>query len=187
MSLRLPPESRCVQVLSLVLASTLFLSACSRDKEHESSILTPGETTTAADQGDEDTAAGSGAEQEQQADTLGQVRQAYAAVLDNPDSYTYNYETPPSSYSLDKYEYTIVEATGDGRPELLLKKSYREFSPVIVATTASHDPAGVVTSKDVLLEGAAGAGGTRLRIPWQPFRGWAVSGRIAFYPARQTA
>lgn len=164
MSLCLPSLSPRAQVLSLALVSVLFLSACSGEKPSESPILTPGATTTAIDQGEEDAATGTNAEEDPQANPLSEVRQAYAAVLDNPDNSSFNYETSPGSFSLDKYEYAIVEATGDDRPELLLKKMITEYSPVIVLTTSPDDPRRVIASKDVLLEGAAGAGGYRIRV-----------------------
>ncbi|MGX1739320.1 hypothetical protein ACWIB8_09185 [Corynebacterium flavescens] len=126
--------------------------------------MTPDASTTAADQGEEDTAAGSGAEQDPQADPLAQVRQAYAAVLDNPSSIAFNYDPAPMTVLLGSYQYAIVEATGDDRPDLLLEQSYREVSPVVLITTEADDPSKIVVSQEVLITGAAGVGGGRYRI-----------------------
>lgn len=61
-------------------------------------------------------------------------------------------------------EDALVEATVDDRPELLLKKTYREDSPVMPITTDRDKPTQLGVLKEVLVSGAVGVSGGRHKI-----------------------
>lgn len=87
-------------------------------------------------------------------------RAAYAEVLANPGAYPPN---PAARYEpTGTYSYALVEATGDDIPDLLLRVDSKEFSPVLLLKVDSNGT--VVASTDVVLDGAAGAGGSRSEV-----------------------
>lgn len=86
---------------------------------------------------------------------------AYSKVLDNPLAYEYNKSA--EFVSNGKFDYAIVEVTGDDSPELLLMpNSAGAFYPI----TVFSKPAGgeLFNTKSVLIEGASSAGGSRAGI-----------------------
>lgn len=86
---------------------------------------------------------------------------AYQQILVDPGAHPIS---SAAQYSpTGTYSYAIAEATSDSSPELLLRVDSREFSPVLVFT-ANHTPGDLIRSTDVLIEGAAGAGGSRARL-----------------------
>ncbi|WP_066524132.1 hypothetical protein [Corynebacterium bouchesdurhonense] len=96
----------------------------------------------------------------QRGDAASAWKREYEYVLDHPGDYPVN---PAASYQpTGFYSYALVEATGGGAPELLLKVESEEFSPVIVFTIGENGKA--VASTDVLISGARGAGGSRTRV-----------------------
>lgn len=86
---------------------------------------------------------------------------AYEHVLDNPRDYRFNHPDPymPSG----SYSYALADVTGDGLPELLLQPDVTDyFAPV----TVFSKPAGekLFNTREVLIAGAASAGGSRYYI-----------------------
>lgn len=93
-------------------------------------------------------------------DTGAAWKREYEYVLTHPGEYPVN---SAASYApTGFYSYALVEATGGGTPELLLKVESEEFSPVIVFTIGQNGKA--VASTDVLISSARSAGGSRTRV-----------------------
>lgn len=81
----------------------------------------------------------------------------YEEVIANPSRYA----RPGGSYYFEpngKYQYAIVEATGDSSPELLLQQMGTEINPVTVFTVRNGR---AVAMENTLEAGAASAGGYR--------------------------
>lgn len=84
----------------------------------------------------------------------------FTTVLDNPP--TMPEDRASRFHPTGTHSYALVEATGDGTPDLLLRINGEEFSRVLLYTLGdSGEP---VASTDYLLDGAAGAGGSRARV-----------------------
>lgn len=85
----------------------------------------------------------------------------YAQILANPSIYPL---TEISQFvPTGTYAYTLVEATSDSIPKLLLRADSHEFAPILVFTydenTQSATQAG-----GVLIDGVASAGGSRVKV-----------------------
>lgn len=88
-------------------------------------------------------------------------KENYQQVIADPSQFPV---TAPARYEPDgTYSYALVEATSDSSPELLLRTNSAEFSPVTVFTT-DQSSSELVQSEDVLLAGAASAGGSRTQV-----------------------
>lgn len=83
----------------------------------------------------------------------------YRRVIESPESFPVKGDA--DFVARGNYSYALVEATGDDHPELLLMTDGMEFSPVSVFTTEGDR---LVQAEGVLIDGAAGAGGQRLRV-----------------------
>lgn len=83
----------------------------------------------------------------------------YLRVIESPESFPVKGDA--DFVARGNYSYALVEATGDDHPELLLMTDGMEFSPVSVFTTEGDR---LVQAEGVLMDGAAGAGGQRLRV-----------------------
>lgn len=83
----------------------------------------------------------------------------YRRVIESPESFPVKGDA--DFVARGNYSYALVEATGDDPPELLLMTDGMEFSPVSVFTTEGDR---LVQAEGVLIDGAAGAGGQRLRV-----------------------
>lgn len=82
----------------------------------------------------------------------------YRHVIENPASYP----VKGDAYFVARgdYSYALVEATGDDHPDLLLMVHGRESSPISVFTIQDES---LVQADGVLIVGAPGGGGLRLR------------------------
>lgn len=93
------------------------------------------------------------------------VQEAYADILAAPGQYSFS---PHLGYVFTgEYLYALADMTGDGIPELLVEAvTEHNLNPVRVF---SADSAGqVVTPDDVLIDGAAGVGGSRTALSVSP-------------------
>lgn len=100
-------------------------------------------------------------------DTVEQARELYKEVISNPDDIEFNYPhedrgpVTGTSGPESGFQYAIVEATSDDVPELLVRRGSWEINPVSVFTTDGGD---LVAIEDVLVDGAASAGGARASV-----------------------
>lgn len=83
----------------------------------------------------------------------------YRHVIENPASYPVKGDA--DFVARGNYSYALVEATGDDHPELLLMVHGRESSPISVFTI---EDGSLVQAEGVLIDGAPGGGGLRLRV-----------------------
>ena len=91
--------------------------------------------------------------------------EAYTAVLDDPGQYSFTGSGEQDFTG--EYLYALADITGDGVPELLLEAvTQHNLNPVRVF---SADADGELTSPDdVLIDGAASAGGSRTALSVSP-------------------
>lgn len=90
-----------------------------------------------------------------------ELADAYEYVLDNPGDYKFNHPDPymPSG----SYTYALADITGDGLPELLLQPDVTDyFAPVTVFSKPEGEK--LFNTREVLIAGAASAGGSRYYI-----------------------
>ncbi|PAT06900.1 hypothetical protein CKJ81_02925 [Corynebacterium hadale] len=90
----------------------------------------------------------------------GDWKSEYENVIAHPDEYAF--DTDALVEPTGKYSYALIEVTGDGTPELLLKKDSREFAPVLVFHLDEEGKAR--PSSPVLLDGVRSAGGSRAAV-----------------------
>lgn len=90
----------------------------------------------------------------------GDWKSEYENVIAHPDEYAF--DTDALVEPTGEYSYALIEATGDGTPELLLKKDSREFAPVLVFHLDEEGKAR--PSSPVLLDGVRSAGGSRAAV-----------------------
>lgn len=83
----------------------------------------------------------------------------YRRVIDSPASFLVKGDA--DFVARGNYSYALVEATGDVHPELLLMVHGRESSPISVFTIEDES---LVQAEGVLIDGAPGGGGLRLRV-----------------------
>ncbi|WIM68525.1 hypothetical protein QP027_03780 [Corynebacterium breve] len=152
-----------IAAAAVTVTGALVLTACTGDGAPVTMTLTT--TVPPEDAGEEaDNSAASVQEEPEQAtggNDFSALADTYRAVVADPGAYPVN---PAADYVPDgTYEYTVVEATGDDRPELLIKVGSKEFSPVMVFTTGNSVD-DVIHSDDVLIWGARSAGGSRANL-----------------------
>ncbi len=83
----------------------------------------------------------------------------YRHVIENPSAFPVKGDA--DFVARGNYSYALVEATGDVHPELLLMVHGRESSPISVFTI---EDGSLVQAEGVLIDGAPGGGGLRLRV-----------------------
>lgn len=93
----------------------------------------------------------------------GSVKDAYQRVLANPGSVPVNYD----NYTPGAFEYALADVNGDGTPEMLLRAGDGDIKPVVVFA-AEGTSGEVISTDDVLLDGAATAGGARRAVAADP-------------------
>ena len=93
------------------------------------------------------------------------AKEAYAGILNDPGQYSFS--APGERDFTGEYLYALADITGDGVPELLLEAiTQHNLNPVRVF---SADADGELTSPDdVLIDGAASAGGSRTALSTSP-------------------
>lgn len=134
----------------------LGLTGCGSDGSTEAAVP----TTTVTEQAEPTVTAAEDAPAEADSPTTA-LADAFQQVLAAPATHPVN---SAAEYSpTGTYSYAIVEATSDSSPEMLLRVNSREFSPVLVFTSGDT-PDELVRSTDVLIQGAAGVGGSRARL-----------------------
>ncbi|MGO1903754.1 MAG: hypothetical protein ACTIA3_12425 [Corynebacterium casei] len=83
----------------------------------------------------------------------------YRRVIESPESFPVKGDA--DFVARGNYSYALIEATGDDHPELLLMVHARESSPISVFTIEDES---LVHADGVLIDGALGGGGLRLRV-----------------------
>lgn len=147
------------RLCALISVSAVVLAGCSGGESQRPTI-----TTTVIVDSTEGPSKGGDAAQAASGKTDGATstgpQAMYATVFADPSAIPVN---SAARYSpKGTYSYAFVEATGDDKPEMLLRVDSAEFSPVIVLTTDSKGA--VVPSEEVLIAGAASVGGTRAAV-----------------------
>lgn len=143
--------SRPTATLAIIAASSLTLVACGGGEKAPAPAVTVTSTATAAPA--ETTS-------EQPKVDLGAARAAYEKLLTSAPV--------PNVPSETRYEptgttsYAIAEITGDDIPELLFKTDSKEFAPIRIATSDGQGSA--TLTNDMLFDGAASAGGSRINV-----------------------
>ena len=151
------PQSR--RLLPLVAAFSLLLAGCDFAPGEDAPRTTITTTITTSAQ-PEDTTSEEPSEDEASSVEAAALN-AYREVIANPEDYPVN---PAAQYEpRGGYQYSLVEATSDNTPELLVRVNGMEYSPVLVFSYDSGSETAVQTD-DVLIDGAAGAGGGRSRV-----------------------
>lgn len=85
--------------------------------------------------------------------------ETFADILDEPDRYSFSSPGADREFT-GEYMYGLADITGDGIPELLLESvTVHNLNPVRVFSTDADGT--VVSPDDVLIDGAASAGGSR--------------------------
>ena len=83
----------------------------------------------------------------------------YRRVIESPESFPVKGDA--DFVARGNYSYALIEATGDDHPELLLMVHARESLPISVFTIEDES---LVQADGVLIDGAPGGGGFRLRV-----------------------
>lgn len=160
-----------VGAVAVAVVLNVTMTACSQGDRLEEPDLSDAEAVDFADADAEgsasDSAASSTKTSEKKSGKAGESGKSkdawveeYKKVLANPGRFKVDDAaryTPTGDYS-----YALVEANGDGTPELLLAVEGTEFCPVIIFTIGRDGKA--VASSDNLMIGIASAGGDRFRI-----------------------
>ena len=142
--------------LALSLAAALALTGCS-SQDSAGSEQALGDAPQAAQQ----TSAA--------ADPIANARSVYEEVIAHPGNIEFNYPNEDAGLihgtksTPSGFQYALVEATGDEIPELLVRRGTLEPNPVAVFST-ENEGRDLVTVEDVLVDGAASAGGYRASV-----------------------
>lgn len=152
------------KLVPLVAIASLTLAGCTDEANSETrprqTITTTITTSAAASEASEDSEDSESSENEEPAG-YDAALDAYRDVVANAAAYPVN---PSAQYEpRGGYGYALVEATYDDVPELLVRVNGMEYSPVLIF---SYDDAAdeVIQTEEVLIDGAAGAGGGRSRV-----------------------
>lgn len=146
--------------LALTVTAALALAGCSNQEGSEPAL---NDASPAAQQPTSADATEAGADPKESA------RSVYEEVIAHPGDIEFNYPNEDAGLSNGTkstpsgFQYAIVEATGDDIPELLVRRGTLEPNPVAVFST-ENDGQDLVTVKDVLVDGAASAGGYRASV-----------------------
>jgi len=137
------------------LSTALLLAGCSAGNDQvivETVVVT--ETAAADAAGPRSTLAGE--------DTVSgdQLADAYLRALQDPPVHAE--DRGSRFHPTGTWSYAIVEATGDDRPDMLLRVDSREFARIHLYTTDADGQ--LLRSTDYLIDGAAGNGGSRVRL-----------------------
>lgn len=140
---------------SLGLGAVLVLTGCTADADDtvvETVVVTVTDEPGTADHSPQPARAA--------ANPAPDVTDVYRGVLQNPP--THPEDRLSRFHPTGTWSYALVEATGDDRPDLLLKVDGREFSRIHLYTTGDNGE--LVRSAGYLIDGAADAGGSRARV-----------------------
>ena len=146
--------------LALTVTAALALAGCSNQDGPEPAL---NDASPAAQQQTSANASEAGTDPQDSA------RSVYEEVIAHPGDIEFNYPNEDAGLSNGTkstpsgFQYAIVEATGDDIPELLVRRGTLETNPVAVFST-ENDGQDLVTVKDVLVDGAASAGGYRASV-----------------------
>lgn len=146
--------------LAFTVAAALALAGCSSQEGSEHAL---NGASPAAQQQTSVVAS------EEGADPKDSARSVYEEVIAHPGDIEFNYPNEDAGLingtksTPTGFQYAIVEATGDGIPELLVRRGTLEPNPVAVFST-ENEGRDLVTVKDVLVDGAASAGGYRASV-----------------------
>ena len=138
--------------LALTVTAALALAGCSNQEGSEPAL---NDASPAAQQ-----------QTPAAADPIANARSVYEEVIAHPGDIEFNYPNEDAGLihgtksTPSGFQYALVEATGDDIPELLVRRGTLEPNPVAVFSTANGGK-DLVTVEDVLVDGAASAGGYR--------------------------
>ena len=141
--------------LALTVTAALALAGCSNQEGSEPAL---NDASPAAQQ-----------QTPAAADPIANARSVYEEVIAHPGDIEFNYPNEDAGLihgtksTPSGFQYALVEATGDDIPELLVRRGTLEPNPVAVFST-ENDGQDLVTVKDVLVDGAASAGGYRASV-----------------------
>ena len=146
--------------LALTVTAALALAGCSNQDGPEPAL---NDASPAAQQQTSANASEAGTDPQDSA------RSVYEEVIAHPGDIEFNYPNEDAGLSNGTkstpsgFQYVLVEATGDDIPELLVRRGTLETNPVAVFST-ENDGKDLITVKDVLVDGAASAGGYRASV-----------------------
>lgn len=146
--------------LALTVTAALALAGCSNQEGSEPAL---NDASPAAQQ--QTSVDGS----EVGTDPKDSARSVYEEVIAHPGDIEFNYPNEDAGLihgtksTPSGFQYALVEATGDDIPELLVRRGTLEPNPVAVFST-ENEGRDLVTVKDVLVDGAASAGGYRASV-----------------------
>ncbi|MEX3505344.1 hypothetical protein [Corynebacterium sp. LK2510] len=136
---------------AVVAVSALALTGCSLSGDSGRPTVTQTAYTTV------DAAPGAEADAGTDPAPASDAAATFADVLANPGKIPVS---PAARYEpKGTYSYTFTDINADGIEDMLLRVDSTEFAPVIALR--ADGKGGYVASKDVLIDGAAGAGGSR--------------------------
>lgn len=146
---------RSFKALVLVSVTSLTLAGCNDLNVSVGANQSPSATTITVTS----TAGAAAADETNSEEFVSDYVDLYQEVIDEPSSFPI--KGNPDYEPRGTYSYVLMDATGDGLPELLLRIDSQEYSPVSIFTVDNGE---LVQSNGVLIDGAAGAGGHRLRL-----------------------
>ncbi|AZA12586.1 hypothetical protein ACFPVT_01720 [Corynebacterium choanae] len=98
-------------------------------------------------------------------DPLAELQDAYGAVLNNPGIVPMHHPDP-NVRPAGNYSYTVADVDADGLPELLLRVGRSDERPntwnMVAIVRGTSTPGQLQFADNILLEGKAGAGGSRM-------------------------
>lgn len=146
--------------LALTVTAALALAGCSNQERSEPAL---NDASPAAQHQTSANASEAGTDPQDSA------RSVYEEVIAHPGDIEFNYPNEDAGLihgtksTPSGFQYALVEATEDDIPELLVRRGTLEPNPVAVFST-ENDGQDLVTVKDVLVDGAASAGGYRASV-----------------------
>lgn len=158
-------RSRPLLALLTPLALTLPLVGCA-DAGGDTTVTTYVTETVTPGQDEAPEQPGGEVEPATAASPLSTAAEAFAGVLDDPGRYSFS--SPATDYQFTgDYLYGLADITGDGVPELLLEAvTEHNLNPVRVFSAGTDGT--LVSPEDVLIDGAAAAGGSRTALSTSP-------------------
>ncbi|AGP29993.1 hypothetical protein [Corynebacterium terpenotabidum] len=139
---------RLTGLAALATAVALTLSACGSDDNGSDSSGSPSNGTDAADA---------------DAQTTDNLRNLYRDVLAQVSTDDFADATGPTIDFTGDFQYATADLNADAVPELLVKATGQEFSPIRVYS-ASDDGTQLIAPTKIFYEGASSAGGSRAAV-----------------------